>query len=125
MSTSLRPAPSQPSSVSTRAPFVQRILGRRGAALVLVLSVLVVGVASALLGSAEAPPRGEAYPASAESAVVAEQLEGFPGSDTAPVLLVATKGDDARLTSADERAAIRVIGPVPDVDPDQPPVCAE
>lgn len=28
-------------------------------------------------------------------------------------------------TSADERAAIRLIGPVPDVDPDQPPVCAE
>ena len=70
----------------------------------LVLSVLVVGLASALLGSAEAPPRGDAYPASAESAVVAEQLEGFPGSDTAPVLLVATTGDDARLTSADERA---------------------
>ncbi|UTT65012.1 MMPL family transporter [Janibacter sp. CX7] len=90
--------------MSTRAPFVQRILGRRGASLVLVLAVLVVGLASALLGSAEAPPRGDAYPASAESAVVAEQLEGFPGSDTAPVLLVATKGGDARLTSADERA---------------------
>lgn len=70
----------------------------------LVLAVLVAGLASVLLGSAEAPPRGDAYPASAESAVVAEQLEGFPGSDTAPVLLVATKGGDARLTSADERA---------------------
>lgn len=70
----------------------------------LVLAVLVAGLASALLGSAEAPPRGDAYPASAESAVVAKQIEGFPGSDTAPVLLVATKGGDARLTSADERA---------------------
>lgn len=69
----------------------------------LVLAVLVVGLASVLLGAAEAPPRGDAYPASAESAVVAEQLESFPGSDTASVLLVATKGDDARLTSADER----------------------
>ncbi|GAA8844780.1 MMPL family transporter [Helicobacter pylori] len=90
--------------MSTRSPFARRLVSRRGASLVLVLSVLVVGLASALLGSAEAPPRGDAYPASAESAVVAEQLEGFPGSDTAPVLLVATTGDDARLTSADERA---------------------
>lgn len=103
MTPDLRPAPSQPSPTATRSPFVQRILGRRGAAFVLVLAVLAVGLASVLLGSAQAPPRGAAYPESAESAVVAEQLEGFPGSDTAPVLLVATKGDGGTLSTADER----------------------
>ena len=73
----------------------------------LVLAVLVVGLASALLGSAEAPPRGDAFPASAESAVVAEQLEGFPGSDEAPVLLVATKGG-APLSEADTTGLTRL-----------------
>ncbi|WP_433954791.1 MMPL family transporter [Janibacter indicus] len=107
MSTTLRPAPSQPSPAATRAPFVHRLLGRRGAAIVLVLAVLVVGLASALLGSAEAPPRGDAFPASAESAVVAEQLEGFPGSDEAPVLLVATKGG-APLSEADTTGLTRL-----------------
>ncbi|MDN5716704.1 MAG: MMPL family transporter [Janibacter sp.] len=66
----------------------------------LALAVLLVGLASTLLGSAEAPARGDGYAATAESAVVADQLETFPGSDTAPVVLVATKGD-ADLTSAD------------------------
>lgn len=107
MSTSLRPAPQKNPPRITTSPFVHGLLGRRGAAIVLVLAVLVVGLASSLLGSAEAPPRGAAYPDRAESAVVADQLEGFPGSDEAPVLLVATKGG-APLSPADTTGLTRL-----------------
>ncbi len=77
-----------------------RLTSRRGAALTLVLAIIVAGLASAFFGSAEAPARGDGYPSSAESAVVAEQLESFPGSDKAPVILVATKGGE-QLSPAD------------------------
>ena len=88
------PRPHRPQSPpeERRARLPQRLTSRRGAVVVLVLALLLVGLVSAALGSAEAPPRGDAYPAGAESAVVAEQLESFPDSDRAPVLLVAAKG---------------------------------
>lgn len=104
MTTTLRPQRPDAPPHAPSTPFAQRLTGRRGAALVLVLALLLVGLASSLLGSAQAPPRGDAYAATAESAVVAEQLEGFPGSDSAPVVLVATKGADAPLTGTDTTA---------------------
>lgn len=91
MTATLRPHRPDTPPRTPRRGLVARLTGRRGAALVLVLALAVIGLASSLLGSAQAPPRGDSYPSSAESAVVAEQLESFPGSDTAPVLLVATK----------------------------------
>lgn len=86
-----------------------RLTSRRGAALVLVLALVVIGLASSLLGSTQAPPRGDDFPSSAESAVVAEQLVSFPDSDQAPVLLVATKGGEdlspSDLSALDEMAS--------------------
>lgn len=107
MTETLRPrrpeAPPHPPAAPARRGLAAGLTDRRGAALVLVLALVLVGLAGALLGSAEAPPRGDAYPASAESALVAEQLQSFPGSDTAPVLLAATKGG-ADLTQQDVAA---------------------
>ena len=100
MTATLRPDRTHTPPDDSRTPLARRLTGRRGAVLVLVLSLLLVGLASALLGSAEAPERGDNYPATAESAVVADELETFPGSDQAPALLVATKGG-AHLTEQD------------------------
>lgn len=107
MTATLRPHRPDSPPRSPRPTFAQRLTGRRGAGIVLVLAVLLVGLASVLFGSAEAPARGDNYAASAESAVVADQLKSFPGSDHAPVLLVATKGG-ADLTSTDTSALTRL-----------------
>lgn len=104
MTTTVRPPRPDSRVRPTRATFAQRLTSRRGAALVLVLAVVLVGLASAVLGSVQAPPRGAGYAPSAESAAVAEQLRHFPGSDTAPVLLVATKGGAA--LSPDDTSAL-------------------
>lgn len=100
MTATLRPHRPDSPPRDSHPTFAQRLTGRRGAGIVLVLAVLLVGLASVLFGSAEAPARGDNYAASAESAVVADQLKTFPGSDQAPVLLVATKGG-ADLTTTD------------------------
>ena len=100
MTATLRPDRIHTPPEDSRTPLAQRLTGRRAAVVVLVLSLLLVGLASALLGSSEAPERGDSYPATAESAVVADELETFPGSDQAPALLVATKGG-AQLTEQD------------------------
>lgn len=103
MTATLRPHRPDAPPRAPRTTFAQRLTGRRGSVVVLVLALLLVGIVSALLGSAEAPERADDYPASAESAVVADELETFPGSDQAPVLLVATKGG-APLTEQDTSA---------------------
>ena len=103
MTTSLRPRPPETRPEHARPTLAHRLTGRRAAVAVLALALLLVGLVSTTLGSAEAPERGDAYPATAESAVVAEELETFPGSDQAPVLLVATKGG-AQLTDQDTSA---------------------
>lgn len=66
------------------------LASRRGAPVVLVLAALVMGVIMAVLGSAQAPPRGDNLPATSESAQVAETLAGFPRAATTPVVLLAT-----------------------------------
>ncbi|WP_084342644.1 MMPL family transporter [Janibacter corallicola] len=101
MTATLRPSPPGSSHRAARRGLAERLTSRRGAPFVLVLAVLVVGLASSLFGSTEAPPRGADFPDTAESAVVADQLESFPGSDTAPVLLVATNDDGSQLTKGD------------------------
>ena len=103
MTATLRPHRPDSPPRTPRTTLAQRLTGRRGSVAVLVLALLLVGLASAAFGSAEAPSRGDSYPATAESSVVADQLETFPGSDRAPVLLVATKGGED-LSSADTRA---------------------
>lgn len=100
MTTTLHSPRPDTSHRATRRTFAQRLTSRRGGAIVLLLAVLIVSLASVLFGSSEAAPPGDNYPASAESAVVAEQLESFPDSDRAPVLLVATKAG-AQLTQSD------------------------
>ncbi|WP_338748014.1 MMPL family transporter [Janibacter alittae] len=92
------------------APPQQRTAGRarwltsrRGAPAVILLALVLAGLANAFFGSAEPPARGAGYPASAESAVVAQQLETFPGSDRAPAILVATK-DGEQLSASDTSA---------------------
>lgn len=103
MTTTLRPHRPYTPPRGSRETLAQRLTGRRGAALVLVLTLLLVGLATTLLGTAQAPPRGDGYPATAESAIVAGQLRHFPGSGDAPVVLVATKGG-AALSPADTSA---------------------
>lgn len=104
MTATLRPhRPDSPPRAPGRT-LARRLTGRRGAAAVLVLTLLLFGLVSSVLGSAEAPPRGDSYGADAEAAVVADQLETFPGSDRAPLLLVATKGGDAQLSETDVSA---------------------
>lgn len=103
MTATLRPHRPDSPPRTPRTSLPQRLTGRRGATAVLVLALLLVGLASTAFGSAEAPPRGDSYPTSAESSVVADQLETFPGSDRAPVLLVATKGGE-HLSAEDTRA---------------------
>ncbi|MGO1166741.1 MAG: MMPL family transporter [Janibacter sp.] len=110
MTATLRPDRPDSPPESPRTSLAQRLTGRRGAIAVLVLALVLVGLASSVLGSAEAPPRGDNYSASAESAVVADQLETFPGSDRAPVLLVATKGDGAQLSEQDLSALDSMAG---------------
>lgn len=112
MTATLRPhRPDTPPRSPARG-LAARLTGRRGAALVVVLALVVIGLASTLLGSTQAPPRGEAYPSTAESAVVAEELASFPHSDRAPALLVATRGG-ADLSESDVAALDAMAGQLP------------
>src|SRR5690625_2700242 len=92
LTATLRPHRPQPPPEERRAPLPQRLTSRRRALAVPVLALVLVGPVSAVRRSAEGTPRGDAVPAGGESAVVADQLETFPDSDRAPVLLVAAKG---------------------------------
>lgn len=94
---------------------------RRGrAAAILVLFLAVLGAAMGIFRDAQIPPRGEPVPASAESALVAAELAARPGSDIAPVLLVATRADGAALSATDEKALAGLTARVAPTD--LPPV---
>lgn len=97
-----------------RAPEVHRPLWDRFASLVCgprswVVALVVAAVGGVLLGvipqsgSAEQSP--VVLPPSAESARAAELVKRFPGGDSAPVLLVISRDDGARLSPADLAAA--------------------
>ncbi|NYF99395.1 MMPL family transporter [Janibacter cremeus] len=119
MTATLRPhRPDSPPPGPARSP-AARLTGRRGAAIVLVLALVVIGLASTLLGSTQAPPRGDNYPSTAESALVAEQLDSFPDSDQVPVLLVATKGGNT-LSDQDVSALDAMAGQLPSADAPSP-----
>ncbi len=118
-------APDSAPAVRTSVPF------RRGKAwATLGLFLLVLIAAMGLFRSAQIPARGEAIPASAESARVAAELATRPGSDIAPMLLVATRRDGAALTAADTQALAGITGRVtpsdlPPVGPPQPSVAGD
>ncbi|WP_432502930.1 MMPL family transporter [Kineococcus arenarius] len=106
------------------------VTGRVTAWLVLLVALLVAGAVA--VGKGEAPPSqagGARLPASAESARVAQLLEGFPGEGSTPALVVWTRQDGGALTGADTGAAAaavqrlnplavggRVAGPIPSED---------
>lgn len=104
--TTTNPAhPTRPSTPPTRdGRRTTGSLSRRAAWLTLGLFVLALLAATGLFRTAQIPARGDAVPASAESARVAAELATRPGSDIQPVLLVATRSDGAALTAADTGA---------------------
>ncbi|KGN34582.1 membrane protein [Knoellia sinensis KCTC 19936] len=94
-------------------PFISRFTSRRGAWITLALGLLLsLGVIGGLRG-AEAPPRADAAPTTSESARVAELVAGFPDADVQSVLLVATRDDDAALTTSDMAALTSLATSLP------------
>ncbi|WP_432487923.1 MMPL family transporter [Kineococcus sp. SYSU DK018] len=86
------------------------VTGRTSAWLVLAVALLLAGAVA--VGKGEAPPSqagGTRLPASAESARAAQLLEGLPGEQTAPALVVWTREDGAALTGADTGAAAAAV----------------
>ena len=111
------PAPTTASSVApppetASTGLAARLTSRWGARVAVLLFVLATILVSGAMRSAEVPPRGDAFPGSAESAVVAERLTHFPDAWRAPVLLVGTRDDGGRLT-ADDVAAMTALGDRP------------
>lgn len=80
------------------------LTSRRGAWIALALTLIVSAIVLGPLRVSEAPPHGDTVPAGAESAVAAQVGQTFPGSDTAPVLVVLDRGG-AALQEADVAAA--------------------
>ena len=74
-----------------------------------VLALLIAAIGGTLLGlipqSGADQQSPVVLPSTAESARVAELLKQFPGGDTAPVLLVITRGDGSELSPEDLAAA--------------------
>ncbi|WP_040790424.1 MMPL family transporter [Nocardia paucivorans] len=90
----------------------------------IVLAAVVV-VAAALMGliggnddSGRAP---ESLPDTAESARVRDALQEFPGGDRAPVIVVVTRSDDAKLDAADMAAATDAVNRIVRTAPDAAP----
>lgn len=111
------PAPTTASSVApppetASTGLAARLTSRWGARVAVLLFVLATILVSGAMRSAEVPPRGDAFPGSAESAVVAERLTHFPDAGRAPVLPVGTRDDGGRLT-ADDVAAMTALGDRP------------
>ncbi|WP_432491515.1 MMPL family transporter [Kineococcus auxinigenes] len=120
--------------MTEQSPFARAVgrvvTGRVTAWLVLLVALLAAGAVA--VGKGEAPPSqagGTRLPESAESARVAQLLEGFPGEETAPALVVWTREDGSALTDADTGAVAaavqrlnplavggRVSGPIPSGD---------
>ncbi len=85
---------------------VPRLLGRRGAVLVVVVFVVLCGALFALAPEAkESNEPTSGLPDSAESTVVANLVRALPASDLAPAIVVVSKDDGARLTG-DDRIAV-------------------
>ncbi|KRE43332.1 MMPL family transporter [Knoellia sp. Soil729] len=103
------------------------LTARRGAWAALLLGlVLSLGVIGGLRG-VDAPPRAAAAPTSSESARVADFVSQFPDADVQSVLLVATRSDGARLTSADTSAltALGTTLPAVPTHPASPTITSE
>ena len=118
-----------------RAPQPRRSLWESIAALVSgprswLVALLLAALGGALLGlipqSASAQQSPVVLPPSAESARAAELIKQFPGGDTAPVLLVISRGDGSALSPEDlaaaEGARVRMSGvqgvvPAPPIPP--------
>lgn len=97
-----------------RAPEAHRSVWERIAAAVSgrrswALALLVLLAGGSLLGSVSAGGAAEqspvVLPATAESARVSELLKGFPGGDTAPVIVLFTRADGGALSPAELAAA--------------------
>ncbi|MCX2932730.1 MMPL family transporter [Mycobacterium sp. CVI_P3] len=73
--------------------------------LALIVALIGGGLMGAVGQSASADQSPVALPPGAESAQVSRLLTDFPGGDAAPVILVVTRSDGARLTPADLAAA--------------------
>lgn len=104
------PSEPDPSSASGSSPASGGPSGgsrRAGLRLAWIVIAGVLLAAVALMGGLRADGelgRGEAIPASAESAVAAAQSAALPGGDAAPLLVVASRGDGAPLSAADAQA---------------------
>ena len=85
----------------SRSPFSDRLTSRGGAWISLGLVLLVMVALFGAFGSAEAPARNDQAPADSESARTSELLQQFPNADRQSVMVVAARGDGAKLTHAD------------------------
>lgn len=92
---------------------IVHLTSRRGAWITLVLGALLALAAIGGLGSITAAPRADNAPAASESARAAQLATRFPDSQVESVLLVITRADGSRLTTADEKAATALGAAVP------------
>ena len=113
-----------------RRPFWDRIGELVSSRRSWVLALLVTALGGALLGlipqSASAEQSPVVLPPTAESVRAAELIKQFPGGDSAPVLLVISRADDAALSPDDlvaaQQARDRMTGVTGVVDAPAPPV---
>ena len=79
-------------------PLTRFLTGKWTALLVIAAYLAVVAGVNIGLGGLESAARGSNLPGDAQSRVVADALARFPGSERAPVLVVASRADGAALT---------------------------
>ncbi|MGO1769577.1 MAG: MMPL family transporter, partial [Microbacterium sp.] len=103
--------------------FSDRLTSRRGAWLSLGLVLLIMTALFGAFGSAEAPDRNDQAPPGAESTRASELLAEFPDADRQSVLVVATRDDEAALSSSDLaelEGLLPVLADHADADPSGP-----
>ncbi len=92
-----------------RSHFSDTLTSRRGAWFALALSIVVMVLLFGAFGGAKASARNATAPVDSESAQVSELLQKFPNADQQSVLVVASRDDGGKLTSADNESLEKVL----------------
>ncbi|MBN9613408.1 MAG: MMPL family transporter, partial [Actinobacteria bacterium] len=82
-----------------RRPFSDRLTSRGGAWISLGIVLMIMVALFGAFGSAKAPARNAQAPATSESTKTSELMAKFPDADRQSVLVVASRGDGAKLTN--------------------------
>lgn len=91
-----------------RSRFSDTLTSRRGAWFALAISIVVMGLLFVSFGGARASASNATAPAGSESTQVSELLRKFPNADQQSVLVVASRDDGGKLTSADNKSLEKV-----------------